>query len=93
MVAQTQKKPTATPRKSAAANAASSPILTTARQIPVFPEPDTWQLSDKPNYVNFVTNETIHGVEWFAPQSVADDWPRNSFLVADMSAHPRVRST
>ena len=51
-----------------------------------FPEPDTWQLSDTPNYVNLCTNETIHGVEWFAPQSVADDLAaRGSFLVADMS--------
>ena len=53
-----------------------------------FPEPDTWQLSDQPNYVNVCTNETIHGVEWYAPQSVADDLAaRGSFLVADMSSH------
>ena len=53
-----------------------------------FPEPNTWQLSDTPNYVNVCTNETIHGVEWFAPQSVADDLAaRGSFLVADMSSH------
>lgn len=53
-----------------------------------FPEPDTWQLSDTPNYVNLCTNETILGVEWFAPQSVADDLAaRGSFLVADMSSH------
>ena len=53
-----------------------------------FPEPDTWQLSAAPNYVNLCTNETIHGVEWFAPQSVADDLAaRGSFLVADMSSH------
>lgn len=53
-----------------------------------FPEPDTWQLSDAPNYVNFCPNETIHGVEWFAPQSVADDLAaRGSFLVADMSSN------
>ena len=53
-----------------------------------FPEPDTWQLSDQPNYVNFCPNETIHGVEWFAPQSVADDLAaRGAFLVADMSSN------
>ena len=53
-----------------------------------FPEPDTWQLSDKPAYVNVCTNETIHGVEWYAPQSLADDLAaRDSFLVADMSSH------
>lgn len=56
-----------------------------------FPEPDTWttwQSADAPNYVNICTNETVHGVEWYAPQSVADDLAaRGSFLVADMSSH------
>ena len=53
-----------------------------------YPEPDTWQLSDKPAYVNVCTNETIHGVEWYAPQSLADELAaRDSFLVADMSSH------
>lgn len=53
-----------------------------------FPEPNTWQLSEHPNYVNICPNETIHGVEWVAPQSVADDLAaRGSFLVADMSSN------
>lgn len=53
-----------------------------------FPEPDAWQLSDRPSYVNVCPNETIHGVEWFAPQSLADDLAaRDSFLVADMSSN------
>ncbi len=53
-----------------------------------YPEPDTWTLSDKPAYVNICPNETIHGVEWEAPQSLADELAaRGSFLVADMSSN------
>ena len=53
-----------------------------------FPEPDTWKLSDMPAYVALCPNETIHGVEWYATQEVADTLAaRNSFLVADMSSN------
>jgi len=53
------------------------------------PELDTWTLSERPAYVHLCTNETIHGVEFSAPDHLARqvEATTGAPVVADMSSH------